>query len=47
LTAYAREEDRKLVLEAGFEMHIPKPFEPPKLIAAVLEVAAKRMGKAS
>jgi hypothetical protein len=47
LTAYAREEDRKLVLDAGFEMHIPKPFEPPKLIAAVLELAAKRMGKAS
>jgi PAS domain S-box-containing protein len=47
LTAYAREEDRKLVLDAGFEMHISKPFEPPKLIAAILEVATKRMGKAS
>jgi PAS domain S-box-containing protein len=47
LTAYAREEDRKLVLDAGFEMHIAKPFEPSKLIAAILEVAAKRMGKAS
>ena len=30
VTAYAREEDRKLVLDAGFELHISKPFEPPK-----------------
>lgn len=45
VTAYAREEDRKLVLDAGFELHISKPFEPPKLIAAIAEVAARRLAK--
>jgi signal transduction histidine kinase/CheY-like chemotaxis protein len=35
LTAFAREEDRLHALEAGFQLHIPKPIEPPELIAAI------------
>jgi len=46
LTAYAREEDRKQALEAGFEMHLSKPIESEKLIDAILFVAAKYLGKA-
>ena len=36
LTAYAREEDRKRALEAGFETHLSKPVESEQLIAAIL-----------
>ncbi len=46
LSAYAREEDRKLALDAGFEMHLSKPVEAEKLISAIIAVAASRLGKA-
>ena len=32
LTAYAREEDKQQALEAGFNLHLPKPIEPLQLI---------------
>lgn len=35
LTAYAREEDTKQLLNAGFQLHLPKPIEPAALVAAV------------
>ncbi|MDP9036098.1 MAG: PAS domain S-box protein [Myxococcota bacterium] len=35
LTAYARTEDRRKALDAGFMMHVPKPVEPAELIAVV------------
>ncbi len=35
LTAYARAEDRKRALLAGYQMHIVKPIEPSELIAVV------------
>lgn len=35
LTAYAREEDSKQLLNAGFQLHLPKPVEPATLVAAV------------
>lgn len=35
LTAYARAEDRRKALDAGFMMHIPKPVEPAELVAVV------------
>jgi CheY-like chemotaxis protein len=35
LTAYARAEDRKRALMAGYQMHISKPVEPSELIAVV------------
>jgi PAS domain S-box-containing protein len=35
LTAYARPEDRRTLLNAGFSMHLPKPIEPAELVATV------------
>jgi signal transduction histidine kinase/ActR/RegA family two-component response regulator len=46
LTAYARVEDRLRVLDAGFQMHVPKPLEPAELVALVASLtdwAAKRL----
>ena len=35
LTAFARDEDRRQALEAGFHVHIPKPIDPGALVLAV------------
>jgi CheY-like chemotaxis protein len=35
LTAYARAEDRRKALDAGFMMHVPKPVEPAELVAVI------------
>jgi CheY-like chemotaxis protein len=35
VTAYARDEDRRRALAAGFDAHLPKPVAPEVLIAAV------------
>ncbi|MDJ0691123.1 MAG: hybrid sensor histidine kinase/response regulator [Xenococcaceae cyanobacterium MO_188.B32] len=35
LTAYAREEDKQQALEAGFDLHLPKPLEPFQLIESI------------
>jgi CheY-like chemotaxis protein len=35
LTALARVEDRARALSAGFNMFVPKPFEPSELVAAI------------
>ena len=39
LTGYARDEDRKRVLAAGFQGHVGKPVEPADLIATIADVA--------
>jgi signal transduction histidine kinase len=39
LTAYAREEDRHLALNAGFQNHLVKPVEPIDLVSAVSALA--------
>jgi signal transduction histidine kinase/ActR/RegA family two-component response regulator len=39
LTAFAREEDRQLALEAGFQLHLAKPIDASSLIAAVAALA--------
>jgi signal transduction histidine kinase/ActR/RegA family two-component response regulator len=44
LTAYARAEDRRRAMRAGFEMHLPKPVEPAELVAALATLA--RIGDA-
>ncbi|MBW4507566.1 MAG: response regulator [Scytonematopsis contorta HA4267-MV1] len=44
LTAYARAEDRKRALLAGYQMHISKPVEPSELIAIVSSLT-RLMGK--
>ncbi|MBX3203626.1 MAG: GAF domain-containing protein [Labilithrix sp.] len=38
LTAYARAEDRRRVLHAGYSMHIPKPVEPAELVAVMVSL---------
>ena len=35
LTAWARPEDRRRMLNAGYSMHLPKPVEPAELVAVV------------
>ncbi|HEY9671238.1 MAG TPA: response regulator [Waterburya sp.] len=43
LTAYARESDRMAALEAGFQVHLAKPFEPDKLVKLVAKLARVRL----
>jgi PAS domain S-box-containing protein len=42
LTAFARSEDRRRALMAGFQMHLSKPVETPELLAVVANVCAAR-----
>jgi CheY-like chemotaxis protein len=42
LTAYARAEDRRQALKAGFEMFIPKPVEPAEFLAVLATLARIR-----
>ena len=41
LTGYARPEDRDRALAAGFQAHVPKPFEPFELTTAIATVTHK------
>jgi CheY-like chemotaxis protein len=41
LTAYARAEDRRQALAAGFDLHLSKPVDPQALRVAVAEVLRK------
>jgi len=47
LTAFAREEDRALALEAGFQLHLSKPVEPAELSAAIARLARDARDAAS
>jgi CheY-like chemotaxis protein len=42
LTAFARSEDRRRALLAGFDMHVAKPVEPGELVAVVARLARRR-----
>ena len=42
LTAHAREEDRLLALEAGFQRHVPKPPDPTQLVSVVADLLVWR-----
>ena len=44
LTAYARAEDRKRALLAGFQTHIAKPVDPDELVAVVASLAGRTGG---
>jgi signal transduction histidine kinase/ActR/RegA family two-component response regulator len=44
LTAFARADDRRRALLAGFQVHLPKPVDPIELVAAVAALAG-RTGK--
>ena len=41
LTAFTTAIDRDTVLSAGFQVHVPKPFEPSHLISVIADLAAK------
>jgi PAS domain S-box-containing protein len=44
LTAYARAEDRRKALAAGFQMHISKPVDPSEIIGLVAAAAGRQQG---
>jgi CheY-like chemotaxis protein len=47
LTAFARSEDRRRALMAGFQMHLPKPVEAAEILAVASNLyAASRRAKA-
>ncbi|MHC5857599.1 hybrid sensor histidine kinase/response regulator [Nostoc sp.] len=39
LTAFARDEERRLALQAGFQVHLSKPIEPEELVKVVANLA--------
>ncbi|MEH2240525.1 hybrid sensor histidine kinase/response regulator [Nostoc sp.] len=39
LTAFARDEERRLALQAGFQVHVSKPIEPEELVRVVAKLA--------
>jgi hypothetical protein len=39
LTAYARSEDRRKALRAGFQIHLAKPIDPIELVTTVAALA--------
>jgi signal transduction histidine kinase/CheY-like chemotaxis protein len=41
LTSYARADDERRALEAGFDRYLPKPTDPAKLAATIAELCAK------
>jgi CheY-like chemotaxis protein len=47
LTAYAREEDRRQALAAGYQMHVAKPIEPNHLITIVARLAGRKLDRTS
>jgi signal transduction histidine kinase/CheY-like chemotaxis protein len=44
LTAFARPEDRRRVLMAGFQMHLPKPVDSAELVAVVANLTGRTAG---
>ena len=42
LTAFARDEDKRRCLSAGFQVHLTKPIEPLDLVSAVMKQIAER-----
>jgi hypothetical protein len=45
LTAYARDEDRRQALAAGFDAFVPKPFEPIELVQTILGLVQQKRGE--
>jgi CheY-like chemotaxis protein len=41
VTAYARSEDRRRALLAGYNMHLAKPFDPGELLAVVASLGGR------
>ncbi|MCC5641918.1 response regulator [Nostoc sp. CHAB 5824] len=47
LTAFARNDDQQEALKAGFHMHLPKPFNPEELIAAIAKLVQTKVSAIS
>ena len=45
LTAFARSEDRRRALLAGFQTHVAKPVDPAELVAAVASLVERTGGR--
>ncbi|MHC5767227.1 MAG: hybrid sensor histidine kinase/response regulator [Nostoc sp.] len=43
LTAFARNDDHEKALKAGFQMHLSKPLNPEKLIAAIVKLMERKV----
>jgi CheY-like chemotaxis protein len=41
LTAYARSEDERRSIAAGYDIHVTKPIDPDRLVSAVMEMAGR------
>ena len=41
LTAFARSDDRRRAISAGFHMHLAKPVEPAELVTVVASLARR------
>jgi len=41
LTAYATAIDRDTMLTAGFQVHMPKPFDPDQLVSVIADLATQ------
>ncbi len=44
LTAFARAEDRRQAMLAGFQTHVAKPVDPAELVAVVASLAGRTQG---
>ena len=42
LTAYAGDADRALALDAGYQLHVPKPVDPSVLVSLIAELVGKK-----
>jgi CheY-like chemotaxis protein len=47
ITAYARSDDARRALAAGYQRHAPKPIQPPTLAALVRDLARSRPRQAA
>jgi PAS domain S-box-containing protein len=45
LTAFARNDDQQEALKAGFQMHLSKPIDPQKLIAAIAQIVETKVSE--
>ena len=45
LTAFARSEDRRRALLAGFQTHVAKPVDPAELVAVVASLVERTGGQ--
>jgi CheY-like chemotaxis protein len=42
LTAFVRREDEERARRSGYSLHLPKPFQPARLAAAIASLARQR-----